>query len=145
MTENDIFNALNEAYKRAGTQAALAKKAGISQGRIADYLNGRYSIGNMTCSTLLRLFPEILICFFRDEYPEKVIGTNVINSTGDINNPVNQVSGGISGFKNILGKREKESSSETIKLRLLERKIRRYEKFSPEERLKFLDFLDDEL
>lgn len=64
MTETDILNALNEAYRRAGTQAALAEKAGISQGRIADYLNGRCAIGNMTVSTLLRLFPEMTIDFF---------------------------------------------------------------------------------
>ena len=64
MSEQDILEALREAYRRAGTQAALAEKAGISQGRIADYLNGRYAIGNMTVSTLLKLFPEMVIDFF---------------------------------------------------------------------------------
>ena len=64
MTENDILVALKEAYRRAGTQTALAEKAGISQGRIADYLNKRYDIGNMTVSTLLKLFPDIVIDFF---------------------------------------------------------------------------------
>ena len=66
MNEQDIYNALKEAYRRAKTQAALAKKAHLSQGRIADYLNKRYCIGNMTCSTLLRLFPEMQISFFSD-------------------------------------------------------------------------------
>ena len=66
MLEDDIFNALKEAYRRAGTQTALAKQAGISQGRIADYLNGRYAIGNMTVATLLKLFPAIAIDFFGD-------------------------------------------------------------------------------
>lgn len=64
MTEADIFNALQEAYRRAGTQSALAKMAGVSQGRIADYLNMRCSVGNMTVKTLLQLFPEIVIDFF---------------------------------------------------------------------------------
>lgn len=64
MTEADIFNALQEAYRRAGTQSALAKRAGVSQGRIADYLNMRCSVGNMTVKTLLQLFPEIVIDFF---------------------------------------------------------------------------------
>ena len=64
MTEADVLAALREAYQRAGTQSALAQKTGISQGRIADYLNGRYSIGNMSISTLFKLFPEISIDFF---------------------------------------------------------------------------------
>ena len=64
MTEEDIFIALKEAYRRAGTQSALADIAGVSQGRIADYLNGRCSIGNMTVATLLKLFPEMKIDFF---------------------------------------------------------------------------------
>ena len=64
MTEQDILEALKEAYRRAGTQTALASLAGVSQGRIADYLNGRYSIGNMTVTTLLRLFPDMEIDFF---------------------------------------------------------------------------------
>lgn len=64
MTEQDILDALREAYRRAGTQTALASLSGISQGRIADYLNGRYAIGNMTVTTLLRLFPDMTIEFF---------------------------------------------------------------------------------
>jgi len=64
MTENDILRALGEAYHRAGTQSALASLAGVSQGRIADYLNGRCSVGNMTVSTLLKLFPDMVVDFF---------------------------------------------------------------------------------
>ena len=64
MTEKDILIALQEAYRQAGTQVALAQRAGVSQGRIADYLNGRCSIGNMTVATLLKLFPEMSIDFF---------------------------------------------------------------------------------
>lgn len=64
MTIEDILDALKEAYLRAGTQSALAEIAGVSQGRIADYLNGRCSVGNMTVATLLRLFPDMTIEFF---------------------------------------------------------------------------------
>ena len=64
MTEKDILIALQEAYRQAGTQVALAQRAGVSQGRIADYLHGRCSIGNMTVATLLKLFPEMSIDFF---------------------------------------------------------------------------------
>ena len=64
MTEADVFDALKEAYRRAGTQTALAELAGVSQGRIADYLNQRCSIGNMTVKTLIQLFPDMVVDFF---------------------------------------------------------------------------------
>lgn len=64
MTEKEILNALQEAYKRAGTQGALAKSAGLSQSTIAQYLNGTCAIGNMTLSVFLRLFPNIKVDFF---------------------------------------------------------------------------------
>lgn len=64
MVESDILAALREAYQRAGTQGGLARMAGVSQGRIADYLNERCSIGNMTISVFLRLFPNVAIDFF---------------------------------------------------------------------------------
>lgn len=64
MTEQDILNALRKAYRRAGTQATLAESAGVSQGRIADYLNGRCSAANMSVATLFKFFPKISINFF---------------------------------------------------------------------------------
>lgn len=64
MRETEVLAALQEAYSRAGTQGALAKKAGVSQGRIADYLNQRCAVGNMTVSVFLRLFPDMSIDFF---------------------------------------------------------------------------------
>ncbi len=91
MTDDDIFIALKNAYKRAGTQHALSKIAGISQSTIADYLNARYSIGNMTVSTLLKLFPELKMYFFRDEYPAGA--GNTISSVGRVNGPITQGSG----------------------------------------------------
>ena len=64
MNENDFLDALKEAVYRAKTQSALANKIGISQGTISDYLNGRCSIGNMTVTTLLRIFPNMVVDFF---------------------------------------------------------------------------------
>ena len=72
MTEEDIFIALKEAYRRAGTQSALADIAGVTQGRIADYLNKRCSVGNMTIATLFKLFPEMHIDFFGGKSADKV-------------------------------------------------------------------------
>ena len=73
MTKQDILNALADAVKRSGTQSALGKRAGISQGRISDYLSGNHDIGNMTIDTLLSLFPEITISFFKDTEQDTVI------------------------------------------------------------------------
>lgn len=64
MTESDLKIALKEAIKRAGTQTELARRAGFSQSTISDYLNGRCSVGNMTVTTLFRLFPDMVIDFF---------------------------------------------------------------------------------
>lgn len=66
-SETIFLEALKEASRRARTQSALAKAAGISQSTISDYLNGRYSIGNMTIAMLLRLFPDIRIDFFGEK------------------------------------------------------------------------------
>ena len=52
MTENDIRYAIREAVAKAGTQGALARKTGVPQSTISDYLNGRYAIGNMNVSTI---------------------------------------------------------------------------------------------
>lgn len=86
MTENEIFDALRTAYLRAGTQAALAQKAGISQGRVADYLNKRYSVGNMTVSTLIKLFPDMSIDFWGsdtfDEEPMREELLEIFDSLG---------------------------------------------------------------
>ena len=64
MTENDFFNALKEARRRAGTQQRLADSVGLTQSTLAGYFCGRYSIGNMTVTTLLKLFPNMSIDFF---------------------------------------------------------------------------------
>ena len=66
MTENDIRYAIREAVAKAGTQGALARKTGVPQSTISDYLNGRYAIGNMNLSTLFKLFPELSVDFFGD-------------------------------------------------------------------------------
>lgn len=70
MTENDIRYAIREAVAKAGTQGALARKTGVPQSTISDYLNGRYAIGNMNVSTLCKLFPDFSADFFGDSEPE---------------------------------------------------------------------------
>ena len=73
MDKQQILHALNTAIQKAGTQSALAKTAGTSQGRISDYLSGKCDIGNMTVDTLLKLFPEMTISFFKDNEKDNII------------------------------------------------------------------------
>lgn len=64
-----VEKALFEAVKRAGTQLGLAERSGISHGTLNGYLNGKNKVENMTIGTMLRLFPDIDISFFRDQRP----------------------------------------------------------------------------
>ncbi|OGV45187.1 MAG: hypothetical protein A2017_06510 [Lentisphaerae bacterium GWF2_44_16] len=73
----DIRSAIRRAYHEAGTQEALERKTGVAQGILTRYLSGSRDADNMRVSTLRKLFPEMKICFFRDEqlsgrYPETV-------------------------------------------------------------------------
>ena len=61
--KEQFIAALRREIAHAGSQTALAKKIGVQQSRISDYLNGRYEFENMTIGTLRKFFPEIKICF----------------------------------------------------------------------------------
>ena len=52
---NNFIEALREAIRLAGTQAELAKRAGMQQSRISDYLSCRYDFDNITVGALGRL------------------------------------------------------------------------------------------
>ena len=47
MEENDIYAALQELYRREGTQKRLAELAGITQSTINAYLSGKAKVENM--------------------------------------------------------------------------------------------------
>lgn len=64
MEENDIYAALQELYRREGTQKRLAELAGITQSTINAYLSGKAKVGNMPLSVFLRLFRDMRIDFF---------------------------------------------------------------------------------
>lgn len=57
--------AMAESIRRAGSQKKLAEETGIHQSRISDYANGLYDFGSMTIGTLIKLFPELEILYFR--------------------------------------------------------------------------------
>ena len=72
--QQQFISALREAIAEAGSQVELAKKIGMQQGRISDYLKGRYEFENMTVGTLLKLFPDLDIVYF----PNKKQSENLI-------------------------------------------------------------------
>ena len=61
---NDIRQALQELYRREGTQKKLATLAGITQSTINAYLSGKAQIENMPMGVFLRLFRNAKIDFF---------------------------------------------------------------------------------
>ena len=65
-SDSEISEDLVSACKRMGSQKALAEKTGIKQGRISDYINERYDVGNCSINTLRRFFPELRLVFFPD-------------------------------------------------------------------------------
>ena len=66
MTETEIKIALDELYRRVGTQKGLAALAGITQSTICAYLSGKAKIENMPVGIFLKLFRDIRIDFFGD-------------------------------------------------------------------------------
>lgn len=66
MLETEVKEAIREACRKAGSQVALAKMAGMTQGRISDYIGGRCDVGNITLGSLKRIFPGMQIVFFPD-------------------------------------------------------------------------------
>mgnify|MGYP005797847845 FL=1 len=125
--EEIVREALRQAVRRAGSQRALAESARMTQSRISDYLNGRFRIGNITLNTLCRLFPGMRIRFFS---PEKGACVDMEARGGGGGGPRRFFSG---------------EGGEWVELRELERRIRRCDHLTPEERLNFLNFLDEEM
>lgn len=66
MIQPKLSDAIREAIRRAGSQLALARNCGVSQGMISDYLYGRHKIENMTIGTFDKLFPDATVDFFGD-------------------------------------------------------------------------------
>lgn len=64
--KKEFAAALRREIADAGSQTALAKKIGVQQSRISDYLTGRYDFANMTIGTLTKFFPEMQISFSPD-------------------------------------------------------------------------------
>ena len=63
----DFRAAMLKAIQKAGSQKKLAEETGIHQSRISDYANGQYDFGSLTVGTLIKLFPELEILYFRSK------------------------------------------------------------------------------
>ena len=81
MTENDFKIALDELYRREGTQKRLAELAGITQSTINAYLGGKAKIENMPVGVFLRLFRDMKIDYFGDAagMPEDTIRKELLH------------------------------------------------------------------
>ena len=61
--ENVFKAATAAAISAAGTQKKLAEQTGIHQSRISEYVNGNYDFSSLTLGTLIKLFPDLDICY----------------------------------------------------------------------------------
>ncbi len=140
--------AFAKAVEREYNLNRYAEKIGISYSIVNRLRSGKTQFEKLDLSTFFRLFPEMKIYFFREEYPEK---TNVKMNTIE-------VGGHVSGM---ILQNHKNSSSKPVSLTnagagetmethsgldpvMLARNLRRDSRFSAEEKLKFLDFLDEQ-
>lgn len=64
-----LKTAFGKAIDRAGNMHQLEKQTGVSSPTINRFHSGKQDIANIPFSTLIKLFPDIEISFFRDERP----------------------------------------------------------------------------
>lgn len=67
LNSKQICTAIRIASQKLGNQSFLAKRAGIAQGRISDFLHSRRDVMKITLDTFVRLFPEAEVSFFGEE------------------------------------------------------------------------------
>ena len=67
--EHQILEALRRAIARAGGKPELAKQLGMYHSRINCFDNGSRKVSGMTVATLEKLFPDLKLYFFREDWP----------------------------------------------------------------------------
>ena len=65
--------ALLKAIEQAGNMLKLAEGRKVPYSVVNRFYNGRNDFRNMTLGTLERLFPELIIYFFKEERPENEV------------------------------------------------------------------------
>ena len=77
LKQEDFAAALRREISAAGSQNALARKAGMKQSQISDYLRGRFQIKDIAIGTLARLFPELEIHLHKSVRSEGKVSENL--------------------------------------------------------------------
>ena len=123
-----------------------AEKIGISYSIVNRLRSGKTQFEKLDLSTFFRLFPEMRIYFFREEYPEKSnIKMNTIEVGGHVSGMILQNQKNTSSKSiSLVNERSGETPGPGLDPVLLARNLRRDSRFSAEEKLKFLDFLDEQ-
>lgn len=67
---DQVKQALKKAIEQMRSQANLAQKSGVAASSINCFLSGKRDISNMTLYTFEKLFPDMKITFFRDEWQQ---------------------------------------------------------------------------
>lgn len=140
--------AFAKAVEREYNLNRYAEKIGVSYSIVNRLRSGKTQFEKLDLSTFFRLFPEMKIYFFREEYPEKhSVKMNTIEVGGHMSgmilqNQRNESQKPIS-LKNEHSGEGKETSSGLDPVRLA-RNLRRDTRFTAEEKLRFLDFLDEQ-
>ncbi len=125
------------AINREENLSRYAERVGVSYSIVNRLRSGKTSFAKLDLSTFFRLFPELKIFFFREDYPERAPRNGAVEVGGNLSGIVVQ-NGKVRNLHPVPG-------GDSVDLRTLARKVRRSDRFSPEERLKILDFLDEEL
>ena len=124
MIQKQVMDYLRTEYDSGMTQDEIAKKHNIIQSQIQKILSGERTAGGITLQTLDKMFPKAEI------YLEG--NSHTINAQG--NAYVNHVRGG-----NI---DQSQHNVERNGSKLLS-EILRYDKFSAEEKVKFMQFVEE--
>ncbi len=140
--------AFAKAVEREYNLNRYAEKIGVSYSIVNRLRSGKTQFEKLDLSTFFRLFPEMRIFFFREEYPERSsVKMNTIEVGGHVSGMILQNQRNASPKPVSLKNeplREHSNGHSGLDPVQLARNLRRDDRFTAEEKLKFLDFLDEQ-
>ena len=137
--ERKLRESLSRAIDHAGNMLRLSEKSGVAYYMINRFNSGKSEFSNMTLGTLNRLFPDMKLYCFRDEYPS-LFRRNSVEIGGNMSGEIAQEGDIRKSIRN-----EPAFDTEKVDIKEFRLRLKQSNKFSAEERLKILDFLDEEL
>lgn len=140
--------AFGKAVDREYNLNRYAEKIGVSYSIVNRLRSGKTQFEKLDLSTFFRLFPEMKIYFFREEYPEKSsVRMNTIEVGGRVSGMILQNQKNTSlkpvTLKNEAERKPPETFSGLNPVQVA-KNLRKDNRFTAEEKLKFLDFLDEQ-